>query len=104
MRKRAAAPEQLSVFKGLPQPVVVAGESAPDTMHRIVSVRMPDALVERVESAAAARGVSPSGLMRALIAAGLDRSYAAVTEPDLIAELAAIRRRVEEIARRLDPT
>ena len=39
--------------------------------------------------------------MRALIAAGLDRSYAAVTEPDLATELAALRRSVDEIADRL---
>ena len=70
-------------------------------MRQIVSLRMPDALLERVEAAARSRGVSPSSLMRALIAAGLDRSYAAVTEPDLAAELAALRRRIDEIAERL---
>jgi hypothetical protein len=40
--------------------------------------------------------------MRALIAAGLDRSYAALTESeaasDLAAELAALRERIEDIA------
>jgi hypothetical protein len=39
--------------------------------------------------------------MRAFIAAGLDRSYAAVTEFELAGELAALRRRVDEIADRL---
>jgi hypothetical protein len=40
--------------------------------------------------------------MRALIAAGLDRSYAAVTEPrDVAAELAELRRSVDRIAARL---
>ena len=68
----------------------------------IVSVRVPDALLARVEEAAQARGVSPSSLMRALIAAGLDRSYAAVTEPrDMAAELAELRRSVDRIAERL---
>ena len=70
-------------------------------MRQIVSLRMPDALLERVEAAARSRGVSPSGLMRALIAAGLDRSYAAVSEPDVAAELAALRLRIEEIAEHL---
>jgi len=56
---------------------------APDTMRQIVSLRMPDALMERVEEVARGRGVSPSSLMRALIAAGLDRSYAAVTPDEL---------------------
>ena len=57
----------------------------------------------RVEEAAQARGVSPSSLMRALIAAGLDRSYAAVREPtDLGAEVAELRRLVERLADRLD--
>jgi hypothetical protein len=44
--------------------------------------------------------------MRALIAAGLDRSYAAVTEHagklDLATELAAVHRRLDEIAARLE--
>ena len=40
---------------------------------------------------------------RALIAAGLDRSYAAVREPsDLAAELADLRRSVERLANRLE--
>jgi hypothetical protein len=40
--------------------------------------------------------------MRALIAAGLDRSYAAVTEPrDMAIELAELRRSVDRIAERL---
>ena len=77
-------------------------EPSPDTMRQIVSLRMPDALLERVESAAHARGVSPSSLMRALIAAGLDRSYAAVAPDDLAAEVAALRRQVAaQIAERL---
>ena len=42
--------------------------------------------------------------MRALIAAGLDRSYAAVAESDVAAELVALRRRLDEIAERLPPT
>ncbi len=71
-------------------------------MRQIVSLRMPDALLERVEAAARARGVSPSSLMRGLIAAGLDRSYAAVAEPhDLGAELAALTRAVQRIAVRV---
>jgi hypothetical protein len=103
MRKRSARPsvEQLSVgFEGLevvePQPP----EAGPDTMRQIVSLRMPDALLQRVEAAARSRGVSPSSLMRALIAAGLDRSYAAFQE-DVNAEIAALRRQVAEIAERL---
>jgi prolyl-tRNA editing enzyme YbaK/EbsC (Cys-tRNA(Pro) deacylase) len=70
-------------------------------MRQIVSLRMPDALLERVEAAARARGVSPSSLMRALIAAGLDRSYAAVAPDELAAEVAGLRRQVEQIAARL---
>ena len=98
-RGRPARIEQLSVFEGLED----AGprlppEPAPDTMRQIVSLRMPDALLERVEAAAESRGVSPSSLMRALIAAGLDRSYAAVAEPEVASELAALRRRLDEIA------
>jgi prolyl-tRNA editing enzyme YbaK/EbsC (Cys-tRNA(Pro) deacylase) len=58
--------------------------------------------MERVEAAARSRGVSPSSLMRALIAAGLDRSYAAVTESDVATELGALRRRIEELAERLE--
>lgn len=108
--KRRSTPErrpveQLSVgFEGLEvRPLDALAEASPDTMRQIVSLRMPDALLQRVESAARARGVSPSGLMRALIAAGLDRSYAAVMEPsDVAAELADLRRAVEEIAHRLE--
>jgi Ribbon-helix-helix protein, copG family len=97
------APEQLSVgFEGL-EAAAELHEPSPETMRQIVSLRMPDALVARVEAAAQARGVSPSSLMRALIAAGLDRSYAAVTEPsDVAAEIASLRRSVERIASRLE--
>jgi predicted transcriptional regulator len=104
MKKRRALPniEQLSVgFEGVevvPPPI---HEPGPDTMRQIVSLRMPDALLERVENAAHARGVSPSSLMRALIAAGLDRSYAAVQD-DVAGEIAALRRQVAEIAARLE--
>ena len=99
--KRGPVAEQLSVFEELaplPEPI---HEPAPDTMRQIVSLRMPDALLERVEEVARGRGVSPSSLMRALIAAGLDRSYAAVTPDELAAELAALRRGIDEIASRL---
>jgi predicted transcriptional regulator len=94
--------EQLSVgFEGLD--ALTAEHEPSDTMRQIVSLRMPDALLDRVERTARARGVSPSSLMRALIAAGLDRSYAAVAEPsDLAAEVARLRRSVEHIAERLD--
>lgn len=94
--------EQLSVgFEGLEAAVEPQPEAA-DIMRQIVSLRMPDALLERVEAAARARGVSPSSLMRGLIAAGLDRSYAAVAEPhDLGAELAALTRAVQRIAVRV---
>lgn len=107
MKRRAtAAPrvEQLGIgFEGLEVAEPRAAEPPPDTMRQIVSLRMPDALLSRVEEAAHVRGVSPSSLMRALIAAGLDRSYAAVTEPhDLAAELAELRRSVERIALRLE--
>jgi predicted transcriptional regulator len=100
-RKDPPPAEQLSVFEELtpvPEPI---HEPAPDTMRQIVSLRMPDALLERVEEVARGRGVSPSSLMRALIAAGLDRSYAAVTPDELAAELAALRRGIDEIATRL---
>jgi len=103
MRKRSARPnvEQLSVgFEGLEILEPVAHEPGPDTMRQIVSLRMPDALLERVEAVARSRGISPSSLMRALIAAGLDRSYAAVQD-DVAVEIAAIRRQVAEIAARL---
>ena len=108
MRKRSPRQqvEQLSVgFEGLETIEPVEREPAPDTMRQIVSLRMPDALLERVEAAARARGVSPSSLMRAFIAAGLDRSYAAVQEDakvDVSAELAELRRQVAAIAARLN--
>jgi hypothetical protein len=101
-RSRGSAPvaEQLDIgFEGIEVVEPPAQEPQPDTMRQIVSLRMPDALLARVEQAAAARGVSPSSLMRAFIAAGLDRSYAAVREPsDLAAELADLRRAVDRIA------
>jgi hypothetical protein len=103
MKKRSALPhvEQLSVgFEGLEIVGPPIHEPAPDTMRQIVSLRMPDALLERVEQAAHSRGVSPSSLMRALIAAGLDRSYAAVQE-DVGSEIAALRKQVAAIAARL---
>ncbi len=103
MRKRGGRPsvEQLSVgFEGLEVVEAPPQEPGADTMRQIVSLRMPDALMERVEAAARSRGVSPSSLMRALIAAGLDRSYAAVQE-DVGSEIAALRRQVAEIAARL---
>ena len=102
MRKRTAQPpgEQLSVgFEGLEVVAPPVQDPATDTMRQIVSLRMPDALLARVEAAARARGVSPSSLMRAMIAAGLDRSYAAVQ--DIGSEIAALRRQVAEIAARL---
>jgi hypothetical protein len=104
-RRTAAGPriEQLGIgFEGLEVIEHASQDPSSDTMRQIVSLRMPDALLARVEEAAHARGVSPSSLMRALIAAGLDRSYAAVREPsDLAAELADLRRSVERIADRL---
>ena len=103
-RERAARAEQLSVFEGLEAvDAAIRHEPSPDTMRQIVSLRMPDALLDRVEEVARSRGVSPSSLMRALIAAGLDRSYAAITPDELAAELAALRRGVDEIAERLPP-
>ncbi len=99
-RKSPPTAEQLSAFEGLPVAEPLP-ELAPDTMRQIVSLRMPDALLERVAEVARGRGVSPSSLMRALIAAGLDRSYAAITPDELAAELAALRRGVDEIAARL---
>jgi predicted DNA-binding protein len=100
-KRRVSVAEQLSAFEGL-DPVAPQPEHGVDTMRQIVSLRMPDALLERVESVARQRGISPSSLMRALIAAGLDRSYAAVTEPhDLAAELTELRRSVDRIAARL---
>jgi len=93
--------EQLSVGFDI-EPIPLAHDPAADTMRQIVSIRMPDALIARVDAVAQSRGVSPSALMRGLIAAGLDRSYAALTESeaasDLAAELAALRQRVEDIA------
>lgn len=107
MKRRGATAsqaEQLGIgFEGLEVVEPPAAEPAPDTMRQIVSLRMPDALLTRVEEAANARGVSPSSLMRALIAAGLDRSYAAVREPsDLAAEVAELRHLVERLAERLE--
>jgi hypothetical protein len=99
--------EQLGIgFEGVEVIEPPIPEPAPDTMRQIVSLRMPDALLERVEVAARARGVSPSSLMRALIAAGLDRSYAAVAEAggprDMATEIAALGRRIDELARLLE--
>ncbi len=96
--------EQLDIgFEGVEVVERAATEASSDTMRQIVSLRMPDALLTRVEEAAQARGVSPSSLMRAFIAAGLDRSYAAVTEPhEMAAELAELRRSVERLASRLE--
>jgi prolyl-tRNA editing enzyme YbaK/EbsC (Cys-tRNA(Pro) deacylase) len=95
--------EQLGIgFEGVEVVEPTVAEPAPDTMRQIVSLRMPDALLARVEEAAQKRGVSPSSLMRALIAAGLDRSYAAVREPsDIAAELAELRHSVERLAGKL---
>ena len=108
MKRRAAAAvpqvEQLGIgFEGIEVVPPRAHEPAADTMRQIVSLRMPDGLLARLEEAAEARGVSPSSLMRALIAAGLDRSYAALSEPsDLAAELSELRRSVDRIAARLE--
>jgi transposase-like protein len=106
VKRRTAVPpvEQLGIgFEGIEVVAPQSAEPTPDTMRQIVSLRMPDALLARVEEAAQARGVSPSSLMRALIAAGLDRSYAAVREPsDMASELAELRRSVEDLARRLE--
>jgi predicted transcriptional regulator len=112
MRRRAGraagdVAEQLGIgFEGVEVVAPPIHEPAPDTMRQIVSLRMPDALLERVEVAARARGVSPSSLMRALIAAGLDRSYAAVAEAsgprDVATELAALGRRIDELARAVE--
>ncbi len=99
--------EQLGIgFEGLEVVEPPVHEPGPDTMRQIVSLRMPDALLERVEVAARARGVSPSSLMRALIAAGLDRSYAAVREragpQDLGSEIAALGERIDALARTIE--
>jgi len=109
MKRRAArgasgGAEQLDIgFEGIEVVEPPMHEPAPDTMRQIVSLRMPDGLLERVEEAAHRRGVSPSSLMRALIAAGLDRSYAAVSQAavprDLASEIVALRQRIEELAR-----
>jgi len=100
-RKSAPTAEQLSVFEELAPVAPLIHEPAPDTMRQIVSLRMPDALLARVEEVARGRGVSPSSLMRALIAAGLDRSYAAITPDEMAAQLAALRKGIDEIATRL---
>lgn len=100
-RKSSPAGEQLSVFEELGPIPELLHEPSPDTMRQIVSMRMPDALLARVEEVARGRGVSPSSLMRALIAAGLDRSYAAITPDQLTTELAALRKGVDEIVTRL---
>jgi hypothetical protein len=102
--RSGAGVEQLGIgFEGIEVIEPPIPEPAPDTMRQIVSLRMPDALLARVEVAARARGVSPSSLMRALIAAGLDRSYAAVSEPraprDVATELAALSEQVERLSR-----
>lgn len=102
--RAATGAEQLDIgFEGIEVVEPPIHEPGPDTMRQIVSLRMPDALLERVELAARSRGVSPSSLMRALIAAGLDRSYAAVSEApgprDLAGEIAALAERVDELAR-----
>ncbi|MGI8998938.1 MAG: ribbon-helix-helix protein, CopG family [Candidatus Limnocylindria bacterium] len=94
--------EQLGIgFEGIEVVEPPPHEPAPDTMRQIVSLRMPDALLDRVEDAARARGVSPSSLMRALIAAGLDRSYAAVRErigpQDLAGEITALGERIDAL-------
>lgn len=112
MKRRGAAAsrieqvEQLGIgFEGIEVISPRAHEPAADTMRQIVSLRMPDGLLARLEEAAEARGVSPSSLMRALIAAGLDRSYAALSEPsDLAAELSELRRSIDRIATRLEGT
>jgi hypothetical protein len=110
MKRRRVGPppgEQLGIgFEGIEVVEPPIPELAPDTMRQIVSLRMPDALLDRVEVAARARGVSPSSLMRALIAAGLDRSYAAVSEAtgprDVATEVAALRERIEQLARAVE--
>ena len=102
---RGPQAEQLGIgFEGIEVIEPPVAELSPDTMRQIVSLRMPDALLVRVEEAAQARGVSPSSLMRAFIAAGLDRSYAAVRDPnDMAAEVAELRHSIERLASRLEP-
>ncbi|MDQ6683058.1 MAG: BrnA antitoxin family protein [Chloroflexota bacterium] len=103
-KRAAAASEQLSAWAGLDQATAREPDRASATMRQIVSIRMPDALLERVDAVASARGVTPSGLMRSLIAAGLDCSTVAAGEQqEIAAELAALRRKVDEIAQRLGP-
>ena len=58
-RSRGAAPaaEQLDIgFEGVEVVEPPVPEPAPDTMRQIVSLRMPDALLARVEQSAASRG------------------------------------------------
>ena len=105
--REASEVEQLDIgFEGVEVVEPRPHEPAPDTMRQIVSLRMPDALLERVEEAARSRGVSPSSLMRALIAAGLDRSYAAVREGsgprDLAAEIEALGERIDALTRAVE--
>jgi hypothetical protein len=107
MRQRDAhrAAEQLTVgFDGLePGAEPIALEPPIETMRQIVSVRMPDALVERLEAAARARGVSPSSLLRSFVAAGLDRSWGGLPhgESALTLEVVALRTRIEQLLARL---
>ena len=105
MAPRGPQVEQLGIgFEGIEVVEPTVAEPSPDTMRQIVSLRMPDALLVRVEEAAQARGVSPSSLMRAFIAAGLDRSYAAVRDPnEMAAEVAELRHSIERLASRLEP-
>lgn len=103
-KRAAAASEQLSAWAGLDRATAHEPDRASATMRQIVSIRMPDALLERVDAVANARGITPSGLMRSLISAGLDRSTVAAGEQqEIAAELAALRRKVDEIAQRLGP-
>ena len=103
MASRGPQAEQLGIgFEGIEVIEPPSAEPSPDTMRQIVSLRMPDALLVRVEEAAQSRGVSPSSLMRAFIAAGLDRSYAAVRGPnDVAAELSELRHSIERLASRI---
>jgi hypothetical protein len=99
--------EQLGIgFEGIEVIPPRVHEPTADTMRQIVSLRMPDGLLARLEEAAEARGVSPSSLMRALIAAGLDRSYAAVQDAssprDLAVEIAALGERIDALARTIE--
>ncbi|MGI8871860.1 MAG: ribbon-helix-helix protein, CopG family [Candidatus Limnocylindria bacterium] len=104
-KRAAAASEQLRAWAGLDQATAHEADHASATMRQIVSIRMPDALLERVDAVANARGVTPSGLMRSLISAGLDRPMVGAGEQqEIAAELAALRRKVDEIAERLGPS